>query len=198
MLTISEKRRKVFPQPPLISFKRCKNLKDLLFRAKLYNEGAVIMHNRGCTPCGCTFTSHLTDKEYKINFPFNCDLPNVVYLMECKVCGVQYVCSTCTPFRLRFNNYKACSRRCAIVHVSQHFAGKDHHGFLQDIKVTILERMNGNGRIPESFWQYKLKLSRPGALILGYFKHSFIFISKYLGLFSPFHSYVLFPHNNIF
>ena len=57
------------------------------------------------------FTSHITDKEYKINFPFNCDSSNVVYLMECKVCGVQYVGSTCTPFRLRFNNYKVCNHK---------------------------------------------------------------------------------------
>ena len=54
-----------------------------------------------------TFTSHITDKEYKINFSFNCDSSNVVYLMECKVCGVQYVGSTCTPFRLRFKRRRA-------------------------------------------------------------------------------------------
>ena len=59
------------------------------------------MHNRGCTPCGksrcqvcnfmcdsATFTSHLTDKEYKLNFPFNFDSSNVVYLMECMWCTV--------------------------------------------------------------------------------------------------------------
>ena len=74
--------------------------------------------------------------------------------MECKVCGVQYVGSTCTPFRLRFNNFNACN--CKFIggslsipqaDIFQHFAGKDHHGFLQDIKVTIIERLNGNGRI---------------------------------------------------
>ena len=58
-----------------------------------------------------TFTSNFTDKEFKINLPFNCDSSNALYLMECKVCGVQYVGSTCTPFRLRFNNYKACNRK---------------------------------------------------------------------------------------
>ena len=35
----------------------------------------------------------------------------MVYLLECNVCGVQYVGSTNTPFRLRFNNYKACNRK---------------------------------------------------------------------------------------
>ena len=56
-----------------------------------------------------SFRSSTTGKEYKINYSFNCDLSNVVYLIECNVCGVQYVGSTCTHFRLRFNNYKACT-----------------------------------------------------------------------------------------
>ena len=76
-----------------------------------------------------TFTSHITDKEYKINFPFNCDSSNVVYLMECKVCGVQYVGSTCTPFRLRFNNYKACNRK--FIGGSSGIPQADFFGILQ-------------------------------------------------------------------
>ena len=39
MLTNSEEHRKVFPEPPLIAFRRCKNLKDILVRARLSNEG---------------------------------------------------------------------------------------------------------------------------------------------------------------
>ena len=57
------------------------------------------------------FHSNIDSREYRINYSFNCDLSNVVYLLECTVCGVQYVGSTCTPFGLRFDNYKACSRK---------------------------------------------------------------------------------------
>ena len=57
------------------------------------------------------FHSNIDSREYRINYSFNCDSSNVVYLLECTVCGVQYVGSTCTPFRLGFNNYKACSRK---------------------------------------------------------------------------------------
>ena len=39
MLTNSEEHRKVFPEPPLIALRRCKNLKDILVRARLSNEG---------------------------------------------------------------------------------------------------------------------------------------------------------------
>ena len=39
MLTNSEEHREVFPEPPLIAFRRCKNLKDILVRTRLSNEG---------------------------------------------------------------------------------------------------------------------------------------------------------------
>ena len=39
MLTNSEEHREVFPEPPLIAFRRCKNLKDILVRARLNSEG---------------------------------------------------------------------------------------------------------------------------------------------------------------
>ena len=54
-----------------------------------------------------SFHSHVTKKEYKINFSFNCDSSNVVYLFDCVTCCFQYVGSTSTPFRLRYNKYKA-------------------------------------------------------------------------------------------
>ena len=102
----------------------CKNLKDILVRARLTSGREKRHNNRGSSCCKksrcqvCkvmpnidTFKSCTTGKEYKINYSFNCDSSNVVYLIECNVCGVQYVGSTCTAFRLRFNNYKACSRK---------------------------------------------------------------------------------------
>ena len=45
------------------------------------------------------FHSNIDSREYRINYSFNCDSSNVVYLLECTVCGVQYVGSTCTPFK---------------------------------------------------------------------------------------------------
>ena len=50
-----------------------------------------------------SFYSHATRKEYKINFSLNSDSSGVVYLIDCVVCGVQYVGSTNTPFRPRVN-----------------------------------------------------------------------------------------------
>ena len=111
MLSNSEEHREVFPEPPVTAFRRCKNLKDLLVRARLATNKNC--DERGCTRCeksrcqvcksmseSDSFYSHATSKEYKINFSFNCDSSGVVYLFDCVVCGVQYVGSTNTPFGL--------------------------------------------------------------------------------------------------
>ena len=118
-----------------------------------------------------TFISRVTNKEYRINFSFNCGSSNVVYMLECHVCGLQYVGSTCTSFRVRFDNYKSCNRRfngdaseVPRVDIFRHFAGEGHRGFLEDVIVVILNKLYGNGKQRESFWQYKLDTFVPRGL----------------------------------
>ena len=183
MLTSSEEHKGVFPEPPITAFRRCKNLKDILVRARLSTEGNGGTANKGCSRCcksrcqvcnvmnnSTNFHSNVTNKEYKINYSFNCDSSNVVYLLECCICGVQYVGSTRTPFRIRFNNYKACSRKFSLgasvpqAEFFRHFSGEGHHGFLQDISVKIIDRLTGGDRIRESFWQYRLDSFTPKGL----------------------------------
>ena len=102
MFTISEEHRKVFPEPPLIAFRRCKNLKDILVRARLSSEENGGTDKKGCSRCGKSrfqvchvmsnsehFRSNLDTWEYRINYSFNCDSSDDVYLLECTVCGVQ-------------------------------------------------------------------------------------------------------------
>ena len=42
MLSNSEEHRVVFPEPPVTAFRRCKNVKDILVRARLTNNKTVI------------------------------------------------------------------------------------------------------------------------------------------------------------
>ena len=46
----------------------------------------------------------------------NCSSNLVVYIIECKSCSKQYVGSTITPFRSRFNDYKNGARKVLKVY----------------------------------------------------------------------------------
>ena len=75
ILKSTEEHRKVFPEPPFIAFRRCKNLKDILVRSKLYNVDNGACDSKGCSPCrksrcqvckvmcsSTTFISRVTNK----------------------------------------------------------------------------------------------------------------------------------------
>ena len=72
--------------------------------------------------------------------------------------------------RLRFNNYKSCSRkfdsRASVPQAEffRHFTEKGHRGILKDISVKIIDRLTGGNRMRESFWQYRLDCLAPKGL----------------------------------
>ena len=188
MLEASEEHRMAFKEHPLVVFRRAPNLKDNLVRAKLpkiRTEGV-----RGCFRCGkarCQVCSYMSEgsgfrcnvsiREYDINSDFNCDSSGVVYLLGCKVCGKQYVGSTFTSFRARFNNYKSSSRKFSSgVAVTQaelfrHFTEANHHGFLEDVSFQIIDRVFGVSRHKEGFWQFRLQSFIPEGLNVRYADH---------------------------
>ena len=112
---------KVLKEKPLLSFRRPKNLKDHLVRSKLCREGnqengMVKCNKKRCQVCnfirqGDKFRSSVTGRTYYVNHVFDCDSEEVIYLITCKKCGLQYVGNSVTSFRLRFNNHKSSMMR---------------------------------------------------------------------------------------
>ena len=108
---------------PMMVFRRPKSLRDYLVRSKLRPLDREIEGTRGTHKCassrcdvcsylivGDRFSSHATGTSYTINRSLDCNSRNIVHLNSCKVCGFQYVGSTTTKFRLRFNNHKSLLR----------------------------------------------------------------------------------------
>ena len=103
ILHASEDMKKVFPDKPMVAYRKPRNLKDKLVRAKVRkeNDEEKDMKKYGkprCQICGfvdegCTFQGGCT---YIINFPFNCDSSGTLYTLTCKTCQKIYVGSTIT------------------------------------------------------------------------------------------------------
>jgi len=82
--------------------------------------------------------------------------------------------STVTKFRLRFNNHKARIRRHERLNGTQkenddflykHFSEDGHNG-LRDVKIQLIDRVNGEEELrdKEGQWAYKLNTLRPYGL----------------------------------
>jgi hypothetical protein len=100
-----------------VAFRRPKSIKDTLVRAVVSRPSSTVGQ---CKPCGdkrckcClqlqhaqVFHSKTTGKEYKIFCNVNCKTPNVVYLLDCHLCGSQYVGESVQPFNKRMNGHRS-------------------------------------------------------------------------------------------
>ena len=166
ILESTEELKGVFKELPRVTYRRAKNLKDNLVRATLptpFDENQEA-GSKGCKHQRCLtclnvqttdkFVNSCGSRDFRIRKgPHNCNTANVVYLLRCKTCGIQYVGSSKPPFRQRFNNYATQHRnyrkRQKLGTLSKgksvpqqslhkHFAQSDHNG-IPDMIFTLID-----------------------------------------------------------
>ena len=160
---------KLFPEPPVVAFRRPKSIKNTLVRAAVSRPSSMVDQ---CKPCGdkrcmcClqlqraqVFHSRTTVKEYKIFCNVNCKTPNVAYPLDCHVCGSQYVGESVEPFNKRINGHRSDLTKKTLLPVSHHFVSPGHSlEDLSDPKFILLTTIQVG---KESFWIRELQTLHP-------------------------------------
>ena len=95
----------------------------------------------------------------------------LIYLLSCKVCGLQYVDSTTNKFRFRWNNYKGKNWKAKRGEdhmqplVFEHFSSNYHNNFLEDCSVTLIDKTDGaDPTRREDYWRWVLETVVPYVL----------------------------------
>ena len=170
---------------PVVSFRKPKSLSEYSVRAS-FRSGSKdkVKGTSKCNSNGCqiynflclerVFRNNKTGKEFSINYDLNCNSRNVIDLITCSKCKIQYVGSTTTAFRTRFNNHK--SRVNAHVNPSsenkkeddvlyQHFHSQGHLG-LEHMSIQLIDWVKGERELrdKEGQWIYKLGTLLPHGL----------------------------------
>ena len=110
LLYLEEQVKKLFLPAPFVSLRSTRNLKSYLVKSKIYpverKVGSEKCKSKCCLVCFNVskmdvFQSFQTKKQYKINHQLNCNDKCLIYLLSCKIYGLQYVDSTTNKFRLR-------------------------------------------------------------------------------------------------
>ena len=193
-LFVDTEHQQLFKEKNFVSFRRAKNFKDTLVRAKVYQptdeqaEKGTFKCNgrRSCQICaliveGGTFRNFNDSRSFTISSgAYHCNSENVVYLLQCDCCNKKYLGSTKTKFRQRFNVYKSYFRTYARKHnegslgrgkaVPQagffgHFFSEGHQGVFS-VSIKIIDGASDvySLRRKELFWQYKLGTFAPKGL----------------------------------
>ena len=166
------------PNPPLLAYRRCRNLGDLL----VHNKSQIVVHPSQSHPCNATrcvnckymrstdtFTSSTTGQQFKVNGNLSCTSSWVVYLITCRKCQLMYVGQTRNMIKQRISGHRSCIRRrqySTSPLVAPHFNESGHSD--GDFSVTLIEQITDKDPIKldsrETFWIKKLKTLHPDGL----------------------------------
>ena len=146
----------IFPKPPMVAYRRPKNLKEKLVRAKvppvLSRPKRNLPGMKRC-PYNCLTCPYvLPDKKVKasatnytheIEASVNCQTQNVIYCINCNKCKEQYIGETEKTLSIRFSQHRGYVN-CHKVEkaTGEHFNQPGHK--LNNMNVTILEKVYSN------------------------------------------------------
>ena len=148
--------KEVFQQPPLVAYKRNKNLKDMLIRSKVPkpNNSRPKRKLTGMKKCGkcvtCPFVkeskkvkSTATNFYKEINQSVDCNSDNIIYMIECgkNNCREQYVGCSEQQFKIRMGQHRGyINNKNLEKSTGAHFSQSNHK--LSDMKVSIIEKID--------------------------------------------------------
>ena len=152
-MTQDPRLQEIFPVPPLVAYKRPKNIKDKLIRSKVPQQSTsrparLLPGMRKCNQCSvCSFvqegrTVKATATNYKIdiNSSVDCSSKNVIYLLGCNKCPQQYIGESERMLKERFAEHKGYVNTQNISKATgAHFNSKGHS--VSDMRVTVLEKV---------------------------------------------------------
>ena len=95
-----------------------------------------------------TFVSNVTKKSYNVvspNLSMDCTSDNVVYLITCKKCGIQYVGETSQKLRSRFSNHWNRLKKLTNLYLYHHFSSDGHS--VDDMSIMPIEELTSSDRV---------------------------------------------------
>ena len=142
---------KAIPSLSIIAFRRLRNLHGLLVRATISPDINTVSGNFCCSAERCktcpiqvttaTFVSKATGKRFKSKLHTSCETSNMIYLIQCRKCGLQYVEETGQPLHNRMNGHRFdIIHHRTDIHVSPVVAYFTSEGHSEtDLSVIIID-----------------------------------------------------------
>ena len=167
----------IFPEKPIIAYRRPKSLRDILVRAKLKpNLNDTPLGQSG--PCGThrcqtcnlmsvtqSFTQTTTGAIINIKVNANCKTRNIVYLMTCKQCQKQYVGETKLQLNQRINLHRSDvnTHKLERSPIAEHIHTTGHT--FSDISLCCIDHnpnwSDRTRKLREIYWIRRLNTTQP-------------------------------------
>ena len=152
VLHLSPKYKKLFPETPILAYRRNRNLRDTLVRVSLLKPIKTVkdrkLRRNKCPKPNCTWcrefktTKQITRTVTRGTFcgpeNSNCRVNNVVYILPCNQCKKQYIGETGRPFIERSKEHLYDIKVKRPYPVARHFNESDNH---QEANFELNQRL---------------------------------------------------------
>src|SRR5579872_6995483 len=161
----------------LVAYKQSKSLKQMLVSSKLeYKKKGSF---KKCVKPQClmcvnntkstrTFSSKQNKRQFKIAQDMTCTTENLIYVITCRKCGIQYVGETGRGLKDRLYNHKSDIKTKEKTPISIHFNSENHSGL--DLEMIGIEKIADQPnsikirKRKEQEWQNRLETKHPKGL----------------------------------
>ena len=120
------------------------------------SESACVVRACGIRKCLCckaivrdkTFGSSVTGKKFILDFDgiVNCKTKNVIYLLSCKCCGLQYVGKTSQHLHQRLSGHRQCVQGNNPLHTYLYDHFRSHKGGFENCRIQVIEVIDNDGK----------------------------------------------------
>ena len=159
----------------ITAYRRNRTLGNDLVRASLKTPPKPGSKNCGknCTTCQYmkiedNITSHKNKKSFRILSHITCETPCVIYAIQCKLCGIQYIGQTGNNIKTRLSSHlQDIKNTCKAVEkpVANHFTSPPHDVTHIDVIGITIAPSNVNGRLRlEEAYIYAIQTTTPWGL----------------------------------
>ena len=140
--------RTLIDQEIVFGFRKPKSLQDILVHTNIYGNSTKKKKQppkckcRNCRHCPLfnrsgEVKSHSTNRIYRSLVNITCNSSNLIYLIECIICGIQYVGQTKNKILIRMNQHYSSIKNRLEMPVSRHFNSHLYQGF-DPVRISIL------------------------------------------------------------
>ena len=171
-LLLMTRKSAIRPEDIQVTYSRNPNIKDKIIKTEIFkkytpkiSQPCFKLRCKTCLQMDTTQTiTNRTNHSYPIRGKFNFQSTNIVYVLKCMICGIQYVGESSNTMNTRCRGHVSTIRTSKDHPVALHYRSYNHTA--EDFIITIIDMdQNKNGRLRlEESWITLLDTLTPKGL----------------------------------
>ena len=151
-LLLMTRKEVIKPDDIQVTYSRSPNIKDMIIKSEIFKQHTPKL-SQPCFKSRCKICQHLDTTQtitkrinhsYSIRGNFNCQSTNIVYVLKCDICGIQYVGESSNTMNTKCRGHVSTIRTSKDHPVAFHYRSYNHT--IEDFTITVVDKEQEKNR----------------------------------------------------